>query len=75
MGIFGGEKIRKEFIERWIKAGENVDIPTLIVHGSEDKEVEIQLAEELSKSIKSSKLTVINGADHKFSKRKILRSQ
>ncbi|MDO8657041.1 MAG: prolyl oligopeptidase family serine peptidase, partial [Nanoarchaeota archaeon] len=53
----------------WIKAGESVKIPTLIVHGSEDKDVEIQFGKELSKSIKSSKLVVFEGADHRFSEK------
>lgn len=50
----------------WIKAGEKVKIPTLIVHGTEDEDVEIQLGEELAKSIKASKFIKFEGADHRF---------
>jgi hypothetical protein len=53
----------------WIKAGEYVKIPTIIVHGSADEDVEIQLAKELAKSIKTSKLEIFDGADHRFSKK------
>lgn len=53
----------------WIKAGESVIIPTLIVHGSEDEDVELRFGEELSRAIKSSKLIIFDGADHRFSKK------
>lgn len=56
-------------IKGWIKAGKEVNIPTLIVHGSEDKDIELKFGEELSKSIRSSKLIVFDGADHRFSKK------
>jgi len=53
----------------WIKAGTKVKIPTLIVHGSKDEEVELQFSKDLAKSIKNSKLEIIKGADHRFTKK------
>jgi len=52
----------------WIKAGEKINIPTLILHGTHDTDVEIELAEELHKAIKTSKLNIYNEADHRFTK-------
>jgi hypothetical protein len=53
----------------WIKAGEKINIPTLIIHGSKDEEVELQLGIDLSKAIKSSKLIILENADHRFTKK------
>ena len=52
----------------WIMGGERVKIPTLIVHGMADEDVEIEFGEELAKSIEGSKLNIFPGADHLFSK-------
>ena len=52
----------------WIKAATNVSIPTLIVHGSADEDVELQLAEDLAASIKTTKFQIFDGADHRFSR-------
>ena len=61
---------KKDFDSKsWIKAGLKVKIPTLIVHGSVDEEIEVSLAKELAKSIKSSKLEIFKDADHRFSKK------
>ncbi len=61
---------KKDFdTKSWIKAGKNVRIPTLIVHGGADDYVEVPLAKELAKSIKTSKLEIFEGADHKFSRK------
>jgi uncharacterized protein len=61
----------RDFKEKtWITAGASVKIPTLIIHGSDDKDVELQFSKELSTSIPSSQLIVIEGADHRFSKEK-----
>ena len=60
----------KDFTNKtWIKAGEKVKIPTLIVHGSGDKDVEVSFGELLSKSIKKSKLIIYEGANHLFTKK------
>lgn len=45
-----------------------ITIPTLIVHGDKDKNVPIQQSKKLAKIIKNSKLEIIKGADHFFSK-------
>src|SRR3989344_5256206 len=54
----------------WIKAGKKVKIHTLIIHGTMDEDVELQLAKELAESIKGSQLKLFEGADHKFSNEK-----
>lgn len=53
----------------WIKAGKKVNIPTLITHGTLDKDVEVELGKELSASIKKSTLKLYPGADHRFTKK------
>jgi len=52
-----------------IKAGKNIKIPALIVHGTADADVEVEFGKELAKSIKNSKLELIDGADHRFTRR------
>lgn len=52
----------------WIKAGEKIQIPTIIIHGAEDKDVEPELGKELAKAIKTSKLLIYEKADHRFTK-------
>ncbi|MBI2668068.1 alpha/beta hydrolase [Candidatus Woesearchaeota archaeon] len=53
----------------WIKAGKKVKIPTLIIHGTKDEDVEVKFGKELAKSIKNSELKLYKGADHRFSKK------
>ncbi|MGV8086718.1 MAG: alpha/beta hydrolase family protein [Candidatus Woesearchaeota archaeon] len=53
----------------WIKAGIKVKIPTLIVHGSMDKDVELSQSKELIESIKFSKIEILEGSDHRFTKK------
>ena len=61
---------KKEFdAKTWIEAGKKVGIPTLIVHGTADEEVEVKLGKELASSIKGSLLELVEGADHMFSKK------
>ncbi|MGV8162819.1 MAG: alpha/beta hydrolase family protein [Candidatus Nanoarchaeia archaeon] len=61
---------KKDFDEQtWITAGTKVKIPTLIVHGSKDEDVELQFSKDLAKSIKNSKLEIIEDADHRFTKK------
>ena len=43
-------------------------IPTFIVHGDKDKNVPVEQSKTLAKAIKNSKLEIITGADHFFSK-------
>ncbi len=45
-----------------------ITIPTLIVHGDKDKNVPLEQSKKLAKIIKNSKLEIIKGADHFFSK-------
>jgi len=52
----------------WIEAGKKVKIPALIIHGTQDKDVEIDLAEQLHKAIRTSKMIILDGADHRFSR-------
>jgi dipeptidyl aminopeptidase/acylaminoacyl peptidase len=53
----------------WIKAGEKINIPTLIIHGTSDEDVEMELGKELSQSIKNSKFHLYSEANHRFSKK------
>jgi uncharacterized protein len=46
-----------------------INIPTLILHGNEDKTVKIKDSIKLNSHIKSSKLIIIKGADHWYSKK------
>jgi uncharacterized protein len=62
------QNYKKDFeTKSWIEAGKKIKMPALIVHGTADKDVEVELSKELSKSIKKSKIVLIKGADHTFS--------
>jgi len=62
---------KKDFATKsWIKAGTKIKIPTIIIHGTADDNVELRLGEELAEAIPSSKLEKIKGADHRFTKKK-----
>jgi len=59
--------IKKDFKNKvWIAAGKKVRVPILIVHGEKDEDVELWQATELAKAIKSSRLEIIKGADHRY---------
>lgn len=49
------------------EAAKKIKIPTLIVHGDEDKTVPIEQSKKTSSIIENCKLEIITGADHKFS--------
>ncbi len=51
----------------WIKAAENIRIPTLMLHGIKDIDIELELAKDLANAIKTSKLIIYENADHRFS--------
>ena len=53
----------------WIKAGNNISIPALIVHGAAGKNVEVDLGKKLAAAIKQSKVVLIDGADHSFTRK------
>lgn len=53
----------------WFAAGKEIKIPTLIVHGSADEDVELEFAKSLAECIKNSKLEIISGADHQYTKK------
>lgn len=64
-------KLNYSFIEDFdnndaYKAADNIKIPTLIVHGDEDKDVPVTQSIKLSKLIPNCKLVVINGANHRY---------
>ena len=41
-----------------------IECPTLIIHGSKDKEVKIKIAKEMNKAIKDSELVAISKCGH-----------
>lgn len=53
----------------WINAGQKITIPTLIVHGSADQDVEVELGKRLAKSIGTSKIEIVEGADHQYTRK------
>ncbi|MDE7330007.1 MAG: alpha/beta hydrolase [Clostridia bacterium] len=50
---------------------EKISAPILIIHGNNDKIVNISYAEKAVKTAKSGKLSVLAGAGHGFNKRQI----
>jgi len=48
------------------KVASKIKIPTLIVHGDNDKEVPIYQSVKLAKLIPDNKLAIIKGADHTY---------
>jgi len=52
----------------WIEAGKKIHVPTIIIHGKQDVDVEIELAEQLHKAIKNSKLIILDEANHTFTR-------
>ncbi len=66
-------KLNYSFIEDFSKnngygAAEKIKIPTIIVHGDADEVVPVAQSRNLAKMIKASRLEIIKGADHNFSK-------
>ncbi|MFA5926044.1 MAG: alpha/beta hydrolase [Parcubacteria group bacterium] len=49
------------------KAGKNISIPTLIVHGDADTSVPIEQSDKLVEILPNGKLEIIPGADHHYS--------
>lgn len=61
---------KKDFDSKsWIKAGTKIKIPALIIHGTADEDVEVELGKELAKSIKNSKIILFKDANHRFTKK------
>ena len=50
------------------EAAKKIKIPTLIIHGDEDKTVPVEQSKKTSSIIENCKLEIITGADHKYSK-------
>ena len=48
-------------------AAENIEIPTLVVHGDLDEAVPVEQSIKISKILQNSKLAIIKGADHRYS--------
>ncbi len=72
---YDGSKFRLKysFIEDFNKnnayeAAKKIKIPTIIVHGDADETVPVAQSRKLAKTIKSSRLEIIKGADHNFSR-------
>lgn len=60
---------KKDFdSKRWFVAGKKISIPTLIVHGSIDEDVEVELGKRLADSIETSRIVIIEGANHRYSR-------
>jgi len=47
----------------------NITCPTIIIHGSADESVKVEVSKKLSRAIPDNKLIICNGGDHRFSKR------
>jgi len=52
----------------WIEEAKQIRIPSLIVHGTKDTDVEIELGEALADSIPGSRRLFYEGADYRFSR-------
>jgi dipeptidyl aminopeptidase/acylaminoacyl peptidase len=70
-GRFGKLKLNFSYYEDGLKYGdysvyEKIDIPVLIVHGTDDKSVPLEESKELIKHLKSHKLIILEGADHNY---------
>lgn len=64
-------KLNYSFVEDFennnaYEAAQRIKIPTLIVHGDEDKTVPIQQSKKLTETIQNSTLEIVTGADHKY---------
>lgn len=70
---FGEMKINYTYYEDGLRYGDysvynNIKIPVLIIHGTEDESVLIKDSEELIKHLKNAKLIPLRGADHRYTK-------
>jgi dipeptidyl aminopeptidase/acylaminoacyl peptidase len=70
-GRFGMLKLNFSYYEDGLKYGdysvyEKIDIPVLIVHGTDDKSVPLEESQELIKHLKNHKLIALEGADHNY---------
>ena len=70
-GRFGMLKLNFSYYEDGLKYGdysiyEKIDIPVLIVHGTDDKSVQLEESKELIKHLKNHKLIPLEGADHRY---------
>jgi pimeloyl-ACP methyl ester carboxylesterase len=52
----------------WIEEAKHIRVPSLIVHGIKDIDVEVELGENLADSIPKSRRILYESADHRFSK-------
>jgi dipeptidyl aminopeptidase/acylaminoacyl peptidase len=71
-GRFGKLKLNFSYYEDGLKYGdhsvyERIDIPILIIHGTDDKSVPLEESKELIKHLKNHKLIQLEGADHRYS--------
>jgi pimeloyl-ACP methyl ester carboxylesterase len=71
-GRFGKLKINYTYFEDSLKYGnysvyKKINIPSIIIHGDLDESVPIEESKELIKHLKKSKLSIIKGADHRYS--------
>jgi len=62
------EEYMQDRYNGWILA-KNIKVPALIFHGTSDIIVPFEQSVELVKNIDKSKLILLNGADHRFSKK------
>jgi hypothetical protein len=66
-------KLNYSFIEdaekvNGYEAAQKIKIPTLIVHGAHDESIPIEQSKKLVDLIENSRLEIIEGADHRYSK-------
>ena len=47
---------------------DNIKIPVLVIHGTEDESISIESSQKLIKHLKNSKLITLEGSDHRYSK-------
>lgn len=69
----GRQKLNYSFFEdaekvSGFEAAKKVKVPTLIVHGSQDKVVPVEQSKKTASLIPECRLEIIEGADHKYSK-------
>lgn len=71
---FGLMKIGYQFYEDGLQFNnysvyENIKVPVLVLHGTEDESVNIEFSKELIKHLDNHKLIVLEGADHGYTKK------
>ena len=70
---FGKMKINYSFYEDGTKyrdysVYDNIKIPVVVIHGTEDESVSIEFSQKLVEHLKGANLAVVEGADHNYSK-------